>query len=287
MGIMHLNVRGVDGPRSNHAHSSCWNIKATNQADPSCWVSEATNQKQMFCRVSYSSTYWVCILVSACRTENRVFSHRALISFKQTLLHEYKSAEEAPLRLRDSPYSMNPSSLHSSYSRYKADTDTVTEWLLATSTKCGFQKPESTDERPGAGPKTSRLKGKARKIARASGAVPNNRSIPVVRHYRIKSHELVNMAQSIAKTKQPRVQVPRFFLRALTRAIDIRKSHQLFYDSYKDGQGRAMSDYGHAHFIHILENVLEILRLYAPEAGISPESRKSENHATVSLTKSL
>lgn len=223
-------------------------------------------------------------IVSARGIENRVISHRALTSFKQTLLHENRSAEEAPLGLRGSPLSMNPSSLYSSYSRYKADTNTVTEWLLATSTQCGLQRPGSTDESPGVGPKTSRLKGKARKLARASDAVPSNRTTPVVRHYRIKSHELVNMAQSIAKTKKPRIQVPKFFFRALTRAIGIRKSHQVFYDSCKDGQGRATPGYGHAHFIHILENVLEILRLYAPEAEISPESRKGEDHATVSLT---
>jgi hypothetical protein len=179
---------------------------------------------------------------------------------------------------------MNPSSLHSSYSRYKADTDTVTEWLLTTSTKCGFQRPESIDESPGVGPKTSRLKGKARKLARASGAVPSNRSTPVVRHYRIKSHELVIMAQSIAKTKKPRIQVPKSFFRALTRAIGIRKDHQSFHDLHKNGQGNATSDYGHAHFIHILENVLEILRSYAPEAEISPESKQNEDHATAPLT---
>ena len=179
---------------------------------------------------------------------------------------------------------MDPSSLYSSYSRYKADTDAVTEWLLATSTKCGFQRPESGDENPAVAPKTSRLKGKARRLARASGAVPSNRSTPVVRYYRIKSHELVNMAQSIVKTKKPRIQVPKFFFRALTRAIRIRKSHQLFYDSYQDGQKCATPDYGHAHFIHILEKVLEILRFYAPEAESPPQSRKSEDHATVSLT---
>jgi len=93
-------------------------------------------------------------IVSARGIENRVISHRALTSFKQTLLHENRSAEEAPLGLRGSPLSMNPSSLYSSYSRYKADTNTVTEWLLATSTQCGLQRPGSTDESPGVGPKT-------------------------------------------------------------------------------------------------------------------------------------
>ncbi|KAM0710548.1 hypothetical protein Q7P35_002219 [Cladosporium inversicolor] len=103
-------------------------------------------------------------------------------------------------------------------------------------------------------------------------------------HYRIKSHELVIMAQSIAKTKKPRIQVPKSFFRALTRAIGIRKDHQSFHDLHKNGQGNATSDYGHAHFIHILENVLEILRSYAPEAEISPESRQNEEHATAPLT---
>jgi hypothetical protein len=158
---------------------------------------------------------------------------------------------------------MNPTSLYSSYSRYKADTDIVLQWLFTTATSCGFQKPDYVDRSSCVGPKASRLKGKARKLARASTTTPGNNAGPAVRTYRIKVHDLICMAQCIAKAKGPDIQIPRSFIKTLTRAIITRKSHRRFYFRYRDQEEPSTQDCGHTYFIEALESVLQILRPFS------------------------
>ncbi|KAK4496191.1 hypothetical protein PRZ48_012171 [Zasmidium cellare] len=152
---------------------------------------------------------------------------------------------------------MFPESLHSSYQQYKRETDFVANWLATTARRCGYVDPQPSST---SAPKGTRLKGKARKLAREACSKPaatNNAKQP---QYLVKVKDYVPLAQFIAKSAQPRVQVPATFARRLKRAIDQRKFLGQFYTTEAAASGNTDSRDGHGHFISVLEQVTEILR---------------------------
>jgi hypothetical protein len=174
---------------------------------------------------------------------------------------------------------MAPASLYSSYGRYKADTDVVSEWLLTTATRCGFHRPDYYVQSSSAETSTPRPKGKARKVLRASQALLSKDAAKASQTRRIEIHEFVQMAQFVAKSTNPPVQVPASLFRTLTRAISTRKSHQAFYYRYHDRVEGVTPVCGHTHFIETLEAVLDILR--AKMCGTTrPTSSQNDDHTT-------
>jgi hypothetical protein len=175
---------------------------------------------------------------------------------------------------------MDSKSLYSSYSRYKADTDVVSQWLLTTATSRGFQVPGCVDRGSRVGSKTSRLKGKARKLARASTTAPSNNDRAAARTYHVKAHDLVCMAQFIAKAKNPGVVIPGSFIKTLIRAITTRKSHQHFYSEYFNQEQTSTQDSGHTYFIGVLESILQILRPVLSEEE-PPNDPEDKDHSVL------
>lgn len=67
---------------------------------------------------------------------------------------------------------MLPDYLSSSYARYKEDTHTIASWLANTAAQHGYKDGSSVKPVEVKKPAQGRLKGKARKEAKAAGAIP-------------------------------------------------------------------------------------------------------------------
>ena len=104
---------------------------------------------------------------------------------------------------------MPPEILAGSYKRYKEDTNVFTTWLSQAAVACGYQaKQEKVHEKPQlnmtqAISVTPRLKGKARKEAKAAAAeikkptLVDEPSPPIVK-YNVTTQELLNQAEAVA-----------------------------------------------------------------------------------------
>ncbi|KAE8354727.1 hypothetical protein BDV28DRAFT_130402 [Aspergillus coremiiformis] len=143
--------------------------------------------------------------------------------------------------------------LTSSYLQYKEDTNSVASWLATTAKKCGYPVNSSS----AAGTPTGRLKGKARKAAKAQKAstTPSSRQ-PT---YTIAIKDFVNLAELIASYNNPPIRVPSSFVTILERAISTRRRHGDFLPT-KDH----IAAQGHNYFIGILEHVRDTLRFRFP-----------------------
>lgn len=141
--------------------------------------------------------------------------------------------------------------LTSSYFQYKSDTDTVASWLANTAQKCGYAADLLTagkDKPQGGG----RLKGKARKLARAQDAGPQT--------YTIATKDFTGLAEFIA-AHEPRVDVSGNFVSALYRAISVRKSHGANVSgTLPKTEEKQASDDRHSYFVGVLEHVRDTLR---------------------------
>jgi hypothetical protein len=133
---------------------------------------------------------------------------------------------------------MLPKYLQSSYTRYKADTNTFATWLLETANQCGYQPPAlsatiSTAEK-------GKRKGK------------NDGSVADPFHYSATVKDLQKLAEVIASSA---VTVPKSVLTIAKRAIKLRKA----VTSWFLGQGDSTGNKHHAHFITALEQICETL----------------------------
>ncbi|KAL4866934.1 hypothetical protein BDV12DRAFT_172098 [Aspergillus spectabilis] len=170
---------------------------------------------------------------------------------------------------------MSAGFLTSSYLQYKADTDAVAKWLVATARACGFPVDTlggatmTTTTGRGSTPAQSskRLKGKARKLARegASAPAPTQTTNPqsAKRKNVIALREFVNLADYIAASTEPAVSVPATFIAVLERAISVRRDHGVQAETKRSpgAQSQKSSD-RHNYFIGILEHVQRALRPY-------------------------
>jgi hypothetical protein len=152
---------------------------------------------------------------------------------------------------------MLPQFLFSSYEQYKADTDFVASWLVNTATQHGYVVPRSPSETL---PKPARLKGRARKLAREAKA---SSSADVGRHdavTRVYLRDFVPLAQFIAESTEPRIEVSAAFETRLKRAIRRRRQHHDWHDKHNKRPGTTGIEDGHGYFIGILEQVQALLQ---------------------------
>lgn len=161
--------------------------------------------------------------------------------------------------------------LTSSYLQYKADTDAVASWLVATARNYGFPvetlggnpSPSSRAPAPSKNQPSKRLKGKARKLARegASKPAPTPSKKPDQQKHTLAVKDFVNLADYIAAATKSQANVPASFVAVLNRAILVRRKHGLQATARfpADIQSQASSD-SHGHFIGILEYVQQALR---------------------------
>ena len=153
----------------------------------------------------------------------------------------------------------------SSYLQYKADTDAVASWLATTAKKCGYkaswlQREKGTPQ--GAG----RLKGKARKKARAASSDSNGSTTsPPFQSHTIPIKDFVELAQFIVTNKKSGLKVSKSFVSALDGAIAIRKAHGASVNQHLPNTVENLeSNERHLHFIGVLEIVRDTLLLLMP-----------------------
>ncbi|RAH46210.1 uncharacterized protein BO95DRAFT_481817 [Aspergillus brunneoviolaceus CBS 621.78] len=165
--------------------------------------------------------------------------------------------------------------MKSSYLQYKADTDTVATWLVATAKSCGFPvdklgataNPTSTTNNPPSaatpGP-SKRLEGKARKLAReaatkAASTGSQSTTSEAAKHI-LALKDFVDLAYIAASTK-PVIRVPASFVTVLDRAISVRREHgNKARAKFSTNLESRESSYRHEYFIGILEHVRQALQ---------------------------
>ena len=170
---------------------------------------------------------------------------------------------------------MLPQFLSGSYQRYKEDTTVFTTWLSRAAMTCGYKSPNLTQQEL-APPKvlldssngktaSARLKGKARKEAKAAGQIPkvpaNNSEpsrIPTVK-YAVTANDLLRQAEVVAASAKPRIQMSSGILRVVERAIDARQRCAAWFQKTGVEQDAASTE-RHLHFIHVLQSALGILK---------------------------
>ena len=190
---------------------------------------------------------------------------------------------------------MLPEILASSYIRYKEDTNVFTTWLSKAAVACGYKpaQREQHKQRPAqqqTPTTTPRLKGKARKEAKAAAAESKKLSDdfeapqPTVK-YNITTQELLNQAEAVAKSGKAAVKVPDSVVRIVQRAIGARKRCASWFQ--KTGiLSEEDSTKTHLHFVATLERALSTLRPdLQPSEIVSP--KKGSNPTTAASAEEL
>lgn len=162
---------------------------------------------------------------------------------------------------------MLPDHLSTSYRRYKADTDFFATWLATTAKHCGFQYEgqctKSASASASASAQSIKLKGRARTLARRAVQERIKSKDPVEPpaeqgpRYTLATAHFVPMAERIASSTKPAIQIPYTVLRILDRAISLRKKVGSMIASDAADED---ADFRHSHFVEMLERVRNILK---------------------------
>ncbi|EER29844.1 hypothetical protein CPC735_011620 [Coccidioides posadasii C735 delta SOWgp] len=144
---------------------------------------------------------------------------------------------------------MLPEYLQSSYTRYKADTNTFAAWLLETANQCGYRLPA-----------LSATAEKGKRKGKNDGLVAD----PV--HYSATTKDLQKLAEVVASSA---VTVPKSVLTIAKRAIKLRRA----VTSWFLGQGDSTDNKHHAHFITVLEQICETLEWNTSKPS-KPDAKK-------------
>lgn len=161
---------------------------------------------------------------------------------------------------------MLPSNLYSTYRQYKHDTDVVASWLAQTGKTlgCAAELLASNSVSPtNAHLKSARLKGKARKSAKAQahGQAGNSSDQSQARRkYVLALKNFVPLAEFIgSKLNEAKiVEIPTVVPTAIERAITVRKGFaQLLQEHGRDL--KLESNENHSYFVSVLEKVRHVL----------------------------
>ena len=168
---------------------------------------------------------------------------------------------------------MIPDLLYSSYQRYKEDTNVFTTWLSQAARACGFNLARKQSEKvqspkPSNGPKpvAPRLKGKARKDAKAQATSstknqsgPNGERKPVrVSKYEMTTRNLIEQAEAVGNSGKASLRMPVDVLHVARRAINARNRCTNWFKETESKDEESTE--GHAHFTAVLEQALTILK---------------------------
>jgi Family of unknown function (DUF6604) len=160
--------------------------------------------------------------------------------------------------------------------------------LTNTARKCGciqsvLSEPASTKSTDGAPQASTRLKGNARKEAKADEASSNAPALPTNKHI-IPTREIIIQVNLIAGFKKPAVKVPLVIQGVLRRAIRARKRCTLWFQQTATNGNKEKyesSDSAHEHFINVLERALEILEPRFEKSKPATADTKDEGHRDV------
>ncbi|KAH8771449.1 hypothetical protein BGZ57DRAFT_954322 [Hyaloscypha finlandica] len=193
---------------------------------------------------------------------------------------------------------MLPEFLSDSYSRYKEDTNVFATWLTNTAKACGHTSSNTTQvassDPMSEAPASIRLKGNARKEAKANGSSrPPPVFLPATKHT-LATGDIIIQAGIIAIHKKPAIKVPLVIQGVLRRAIRARKRCTLWFQkstSESNKEEYKASNSSHQHFIRVLERALEILEpcfeKYKPAASKAKKPGSADNHQVPGPSSSI
>lgn len=169
---------------------------------------------------------------------------------------------------------MLPDNLVSVYQQYKKDTNAVASWLASTAKSCGYPPDLLFGGSSQAhGPERSkRLKGRARKEAKAAASQPQ-RSSSSSSHpaHTIAIKDFIPLAEFVVAPCKPVVSVPRAFSNTLNRVIATRSGFGSRLAELGNKTDES-ADAKHSYFVGVLEKVREVL-----EPRISNSCHNSAN----------
>ncbi|KAF4877788.1 hypothetical protein CGCSCA1_v003190 [Colletotrichum siamense] len=154
---------------------------------------------------------------------------------------------------------MLPAPLVSVYQQYKQDTDSVASWLASTAKACGYP----ADLLKPAGQAKKKAKHKHKNISSK---------------YIVALKDFVPLAQFIAGSKKPVVDVPESFVTTINRVINVRSS----FSNRLAEQGKQTAfevEKSHSFFVGILQQVRESLRPRMPTATAAWSESSSSSSA--------
>ncbi|KAJ3483462.1 hypothetical protein NLG97_g7301 [Lecanicillium saksenae] len=178
---------------------------------------------------------------------------------------------------------MLPSLLKGSYREYKADTDVVAAWLATMAAENGYRSGGSSLPANQA-PSSRRLKGKARKQAKAGVPVTSLPNTGPKTTHVVKIHEFEPLATFIAGLGT--VTVPAYVAKTLSRVISVRKTFAQRLVS-NGVEVTAKSESNHSFFVEVLEKVRKVLQplmaadQYAGRAAGAETSKQKQPAAVV------
>ncbi|KAH0025827.1 hypothetical protein KCU78_g4593, partial [Aureobasidium melanogenum] len=192
---------------------------------------------------------------------------------------------------------MTPDYLQGTYTTYKRDTDAIANWLATTAKRCGFSPEVLKDSdktsdhsppQPQPEVESTKLKGRARKLARDAAAKDGVKSSPL-RTYTIPFKSFTQLASQIVSSSTPAVKVPTVLGTILDRSIAFRKEHNASFKNTKLATDTSSDIDSHAHFISVLERVRHMLRPHMAEktgAAPSKQSQAPSKRATENKARS-
>jgi len=141
---------------------------------------------------------------------------------------------------------------YDTYRRYKADTSQVFDWLAQTARKSGYSLPAGSSATDSPATKSNLNKATSSKTTAAGNKT-----------HKLTIQQVMDIAEWIAKLNPP-VPVPNLMVTLLQSSISARKRcARWFQSNAKDENAKNTT---HNYFIDVLERVLQILHLSAPEA---------------------
>ncbi|CZR57669.1 uncharacterized protein PAC_07558 [Phialocephala subalpina] len=166
--------------------------------------------------------------------------------------------------------------------RYKSDTSTFVKWLYETGTKCGYTpKPVDVKKEESNPAKASRLKGKARKEAKAAATKPASKLPKGGQRASclVNPRDLMPLTQAIVGSNDASIKVPIDVLRAGLRAVSARKRCTAHFVKQTEPSGLETleSNQSHSHFTALMESVIMTLQpRFAVETGRKVEAEDSK-----------
>ena len=173
--------------------------------------------------------------------------------------------------MEQSPFAGDISPPKSTYLQYKEYTSVLLKWLVETAATCGFKNPSQQ----AAPPKSTRLKGNARKEAKLAAARGDPSGVKDQEHL-VPISDLLPCAQAIARRTKPRIAMPKDVVQAASRAIKLRRDFATWYQSCIPSEKQ--SNEGHNYFIGQLETTLSALSVCIDR--IPKMTKSSGNSAT-------
>lgn len=164
---------------------------------------------------------------------------------------------------------MLPNFLYDTYKQYKADTDKIATWLAETAKKCGWIEANAAEGASATNSsKPTKLKGRARKLAREAAAAGKAAPSPSdvgksgsakAQKYVVRTKDFVPMAKFIANASDDSLRIPSGFMNLIKRCITTRTGTADWFEKNEEERNEAKGE-NHMFFVRILSDTLSTLK---------------------------